>query len=122
MKKFMVATMMAGSLSLGACAQTYAERETLEGAGVGAVGGGALGAAAGAVIPGVNVLEGAAIGAAVGGIAGAIYADRNNDGRVDGYYQNGTYYEGAPPPPPPAGYYAPPPPPPPPVMRAGERG
>ena len=32
------------------------------------------------------------IGAAVGGLAGAIWADRNNDGVVDGYVYNGQYY------------------------------
>ena len=36
------------------------------------------------------------IGAAVGGLAGAIWADRNNDGMVDGYVYNGQYYAGAP--------------------------
>ena len=36
------------------------------------------------------------IGAAVGGLAGAIWADRNNDGQVDGYVYNGQYYAGAP--------------------------
>ena len=58
----------------------------------GALGGAALGAVAGAVIPGVSILEGAVIGAAVGGLAGAIWADRDNDGRVDGYVYNGQYY------------------------------
>ena len=53
-------------------------------------------AVAGAVIPGVSVLEGAVIGAAVGGLAGAVWADRDNDGRVDGYVYNGQYYAGAP--------------------------
>jgi hypothetical protein len=62
----------------------------------GALGGAALGAAGGALIPGVSVLQGAVIGAAVGGLAGAIWADRDNDGRVDGYVQNGQYYAGAP--------------------------
>ena len=38
----------------------------------------------------------AVIGAAVGGLAGAIWADSNNDGRVDGYMYNGQYYQGAP--------------------------
>ena len=37
---------------------------------------------------------GAVIGAAVGGLAGAIWADRNNDGMVDGYVYNGQYYAG----------------------------
>ena len=69
---------------------------TLRRVATGALGGAALGAAAGAVIPGLSVLEGAVIGAAVGGVAGAIWADRDNDGRVDGYVQNGQYYAGAP--------------------------
>ena len=71
-------------------------RSVLGSAATGALGGAALGAAAGAVIPGVSVLQGAVIGAAVGGLAGAIWADRNNDGRVDGYVYNGQYYPGAP--------------------------
>ena len=80
----------------------------------GALGGAALGAAAGAVIPGVSVLQGAVIGAAVGGLAGAVWSDQNNDGVVDGYIYNGTYYQGAPA----ASTYAPAPTP----MRSGERG
>jgi hypothetical protein len=93
----------------------------------GAVGGAALGAAAGAVLPGVSILQGAVIGAAVGGLAGAVWADRNNDGVVDGYVYNGQYYPGAPP-----GYagapgytgaaVAPAPMPAPAPMRTGERG
>ena len=70
-------------------------RSVLGGAATGALGGAALGAAAGALIPGVSVLQGAVIGAAVGGLAGAVYADRNNDGQVDGYVYNGQYYPGA---------------------------
>jgi hypothetical protein len=74
----------------------------LASAGMGALGGAALGAAAGAVIPGVSILQGAVIGAAVGGLAGAVWADQNHDGVVDGYMQNGQYYTGAP-----AGYAGP---------------
>ena len=67
------------------------------------------------------VTRDAVIGAAVGGLAGAVWADRNNDGVVDGYVYNGQYYAGAP-----AGSatttttttVAPPPAP----MRSGERG
>jgi len=90
---------------------------TLHRVAVGALGGAALGAAAGAVIPGVSVLEGAVIGAAVGGLAGAVWADRDNDGRVDGYVYNGQYYARAPTATPPAPTYTAPPP-----TRSGERG
>lgn len=85
---------------------------TLRRVATGALGGAALGAAAGAVIPGLSVLEGAVVGAAVGGLAGAIWADRDNDGRVDGYVYNGQYYPGAP-----TTTTAPPP-----RARTGERG
>src|SRR4051795_560989 len=91
---------------------------TLRRVATGALGGAALGAAAGAVIPGVSVLQGAVIGAAVGGLAGAIWADRNNDGVVDGYVYNGQYYAGGPsamPSTAPAPTYAAP-------ARSGERG
>ena len=73
-------------------------RSVTAGAVQGGAAGAVLGAGAGAVIGGINPLEGALIGAAVGGLAGAVWADRNNDGCVDGYYvREGTYYEGAPP-------------------------
>src|SRR3954462_9199944 len=91
---------------------------TLRGVATGALGGAALGAAAGAVIPGLSILQGAVIGAAVGGLAGAIWADRDNDGRVDGYVYNGQYYQGglsAAPMPAPAPTYAAP-------TGSGERG
>jgi len=87
---------------------------TLRRVATGAVGGAALGAVAGAVIPGLSVLEGAVIGAAVGGLAGAVWADRDNDGRVDGYVHNGQYYQGAPTAAPAPTYTAP--------ARTGERG
>jgi hypothetical protein len=41
-------------------------------------------------------LAGALVGAAVGGLSGAIWADANNDGCVDGYVREGRYYGGAP--------------------------
>ncbi len=87
---------------------------TLRRVATGALGGAALGAAAGALIPGLGVLEGAVIGAAIGGVAGAVWADRDNDGRVDGYVSNGQYYPGAPTTAP-APTYSPP-------IGAGERG
>lgn len=99
MKKSLV-LLAAAALPLGACASTYDDDRTLAGAGTGA----AIGAAGGAgvaAVAGGDVLTGAAIGAAVGGLAGAVWADRNNDGVADGYVYQGQYYEGAP-----AGYVA----------------
>ena len=69
---------------------------TLRRVATGAVGGAALGAVAGALIPGLGLLEGAVIGAAVGGVAGAVWGDNDKDGRADGYYQNGQSYAGQP--------------------------
>ena len=79
----------------------------------------ASGAAAGALIPGVSLLEGAVAGAVVGGLAGAIWADNDRDGRVDGYVQNGQYYPGAPAQTGTTGTYQQPAPAP---ARSGERG
>lgn len=95
MKKSLTAMLLAGSLSLGACASTY-DDGTLEGAGTGAAIGAAGGAALGAAVGGLGIIEGAAIGAAVGGLAGAVWADSNNDGYADGYVREGRYYEGSP--------------------------
>jgi hypothetical protein len=97
MNKVLVCTLMAAALPLAACDTTgYNDNSTLRSVGTGAAIGGALGAGAGAAIGGLSILEGAAIGAAVGGLAGAVWADRNNDGRTDGYEYNGQYYEGVP--------------------------
>jgi uncharacterized membrane protein len=93
MRKSMMAILLAGTISLGACATDSQQAGNVaQGAAVGAAGGAAIGA----VVPGVNVIEGAAIGAAVGGLAGAVWADNNNDGYADGYVQNGQYYAGTP--------------------------
>lgn len=96
MKKFMMAALLAGTVSLSACATDGMNSRTsgniAQGAALGAAGGVALGA----VVPGVGLIEGAAIGAGIGGLAGAVWADNNNDGYADGYYQNGQYYQGQP--------------------------
>lgn len=97
MNKFAVSLIAAAALPLAACSTTG--DSDLARVGTGA----AVGAGAGAgvaAIAGGDVLTGAAIGAAVGTVAGAVWADRDNDGRADGYMYNGRYYEGAPP----AGY------------------
>jgi hypothetical protein len=80
----------------------------------GALIGGTVGAATGAVVPGVGILAGAAVGAVVGGLAGAVWADQDRNGQVDGYVYEGQYYPGAPPAQQ-APTYAPP-------ARTGERG
>jgi hypothetical protein len=94
MKKSLVVLLGAASMSLGACSTT--NDDTLARAGTGAAVGAAAGAGAGALIGGVSLLEGAIAGAVVGGIAGAVWADQNNDGCVDGYVREGRYYQGAP--------------------------
>jgi uncharacterized membrane protein len=96
MKKPMIAMLLAGSMSLGACATYGPENDTLRGAGTGAAIGAAAGAGLGAVVGGLSPIAGAAIGAGVGGLAGAVWADRNNDGYADGYVREGRYYEGTP--------------------------
>jgi hypothetical protein len=94
MNKMIMAALLAGSVSLSACATTDSrtQGDIAQGAAIGAAGGAALGA----VVPGVGIIEGAAIGAGIGGLAGAVWADNNNDGYADGYYQNGQYYAGQP--------------------------
>lgn len=111
MTKPILAVLLAGAASLGACTTTNDDQ--LADIGTGAAVGGAVGAGAGALISGLSPIEGALIGAAVGGLAGAVWADRDNDGYADGYYYDGEYHQGRPAPPPPA-YEAP--------VRSGERG
>ncbi len=94
MNKTLISLVTAAALPLGACT-TYEDDSTLATVGTGA----AIGAAGGAgvaAVAGGDLLTGAAIGAAVGGLAGAVWADRNGDGRTDGYVYNGQYYEGEP--------------------------
>ena len=96
MKKMVIAALLAGSVSLSACSTTGMDSRTSGDIAQGAAYGAAGGAALGAVVPGVGIIEGAAIGAGIGGLAGAVWADNNNDGYADGYYQNGQYYAGQP--------------------------
>lgn len=94
MKKALV-LLAAASLPLGACTSYGDDNGTLASAGTGA----AIGAAAGAgvsAVAGTDLLTSAAIGAAVGGLGGAVWADRNRDGRADGYVYNNQYYAGTP--------------------------
>ena len=94
MNKAVITLMAAAALPLSACASTPTDN-SLASVGTGA----AIGAAGGAgvaALTGGSLLTGAAIGAAVGGLAGAVWADRNNDGVADGYVYNGQYYAGEP--------------------------
>lgn len=84
----------AAVIPLAAC-NSWDNDRTLRSAGTGAVIGAAGGAGV-AAITGGDLLKGAVIGAAVGGVAGAVWADRDRDGRVDGYYRDGRYYPGTP--------------------------
>lgn len=115
MKPTVLMLLCAASLPLGACASTNRDLGMSEPApapayaaaapncrsvGGTAAAGAGLGAAAGlgvgALTGGVGLLEGALVGAVVGGLAGAVWADANNDGCVDGYTREGRYYQGAP--------------------------
>ena len=49
-----------------------------------------------AVIPS-GVIEGVVAGTPIVGLPGAIWADRDNDGHVDGFIRNGEYFPGTPP-------------------------
>lgn len=96
MNRSFAAVLLAGTLSLGACATT--DDNHLAAVGTGAAVGAAGGAAVGEIAAGAPI-QGALVGAAIGGIAGAVWADHDNDGIADGYMQDGRYYAG-----PPAGY------------------
>ena len=94
MKPSVLMLLAAAAMPLAACTSMNHD-DTLASAGTGA----AIGAAGGAgvaAVAGGDLLTGAVIGAAVGGIAGAVWADRDNDGRADGYVRDGQYYAGAP--------------------------
>ena len=93
--KLSLVMLAAAALPLSACTSTYGDNDTLASAGTGA----AIGAAAGAgvsAIAGTDLLTSAAIGAAAGGLAGAVWADRDRDGRADGYVYQNQYYQGTP--------------------------
>ncbi len=94
MHKVVIVAMLAGTIGLGACA-TSRVNNALGDAGTGAAASG--GAALATIVPGVSVADGALVGAAIGGLSNAVWADQNNDGAVDGYVQNGSYYPGTPP-------------------------
>jgi len=79
MRKAMMGLILAGGLSMGACAYdpyTGTER-TVRDAAVGAAAGAAVGAGVGAVVDGVSTGEGAAIGAVGGAAIGAATSNSN---------------------------------------------
>ena len=96
MKNYVLAALLAGSVSLSACATDGSNSRMAGDVAQGAAIGATAGVAAGALLPGVGIIEGAAIGAGIGGLAGAVWADNDNDGYAEGYVQNGQYYAGSP--------------------------
>jgi hypothetical protein len=76
MKRLVLASAAAASLSLAGCASDpygYNQADPqVRRAATGAAIGGALGAATGAVVGGVSPVEGAVVGALLGGVAGAV--------------------------------------------------
>jgi hypothetical protein len=102
MRKVMIGLVLAGSMSLGACASDgyYSQNDRqLRSAGKGAAIGAAAGAGVGAVVDGVSVAEGAAAGAAVGAVVGAVTSGnhswyRDNYGRCYYVDRNGNYVYG----------------------------
>jgi branched-subunit amino acid ABC-type transport system permease component len=81
MRNSLLTLALASTVALGACTQNpRTNADIATGAAVGAAGG----AVVGAVAPGISTITGAAVGAAIGGLAGAVWADNNNDGYVDG--------------------------------------
>ncbi|MGH6785283.1 MAG: hypothetical protein ACREBO_00500 [Novosphingobium sp.] len=94
MTRKMLVLLGAAALPLAGCTSMDSDRSLAyagTGAAVGAAGGAGI-----AAVTGGDLLTGAVIGAAVGGLAGAVWADRDNDGRTDGYVRDGQYYAGAP--------------------------
>jgi hypothetical protein len=77
-KDILIAAGLASAMTLGGCAHETT-RDALRGAGFG----GAGGAVAGALIPGLGIVEGAAIGAAGGAAVGAITSDGERKWRRD---------------------------------------
>ena len=75
MKRLVIVTAMAASVSLEGCATDpygYNSNPQAQRAVGGAALGGLVGAATGAVVGGVSPVEGALVGAALGGVAGAV--------------------------------------------------
>ena len=89
MKRTILLSAMAASLSVSACATDpyggyrYDDqgRRVATGAAIGGVGG----AVAGAVLPGVNPVTGAVVGAVLGGVAGAVIKGRQYYRDTRGY-------------------------------------
>lgn len=77
MRTPVILILAAAAMPLGACASAASDSRT---------------SSASAADP----LASAAIGSPVEGVAGGVWADRDNDGRVDGYVRDGQYHAGMP--------------------------
>ncbi len=88
MRKFILATALASSLSLSACATNdpyYAGNDQVRRGATGAAVGAAGGAVLGAVIPGVSTVEGAIAGGIAGAVLGAVINNRQYYRDTRGY-------------------------------------
>ena len=81
MSKLMIAMLVAGSMGLAAC-EPY--EETVE-------------APPPPPPPAAPAIPGAVLGAPAGNMPGAVWADSDGDGLVDGFYYQGRFYAGMPP-------------------------
>ena len=88
MHKSIISGPLAGTAALSGCT-TYGKHPPVADAAMGAAFGAVGGTAFGAIVPGASIAKGAVAGAAVGGLAGALWADRNDQGYADGCVQNG---------------------------------
>jgi len=88
MKRLVLVSAIAASVSLSACATDpygYNSNPQAQRAATGAAIGGVTGAVVGAVVPGVNPVTGAVVGAVLGGVAGAVIKGRQYYRDTRGY-------------------------------------
>jgi phage tail tape-measure protein len=85
MKRLLVSTAAAASLSLSGCATTPAYDHQVAATATGAAIGAGAGAVAGSVLPGIGTGTGAIAGAALGGVVGAIIGGRQYYRDTQGY-------------------------------------
>jgi uncharacterized protein YcfJ len=85
MKRLLISTAAAASLSLSACATTPAADHQIATTATGAAIGAGAGAVAGSVLPGIGTGTGAVAGAVLGGVVGAVVGGRQYYRDTRGY-------------------------------------